>query len=147
MLNSSIVISPLVLFCFQGRLIKQFGELITFFLPIQEPPRSGTFCDFTENSLHRPPGTATNLFHNAFETIIRPQSAPVFIREVHIRQCFYTGFYKTCDPFQLHGSELFSNQYGFLSSGLFIILGMNCFQDGDNLPDMFPRTYMVKAFR
>ena len=31
MLNSSIVISPLVLFCFQGRLIKQFGELITFF--------------------------------------------------------------------------------------------------------------------
>ena len=31
MQNSSIVISPLVLFCFQGRLIKQFGELITFF--------------------------------------------------------------------------------------------------------------------
>ena len=31
MLNSSIVISPLVLFCFQGRLIKQVGELITFF--------------------------------------------------------------------------------------------------------------------
>ena len=53
MLNSSIVISPLVLFCFQGRLIKQFGELITFFLPFQEPPRSGTLCDFTENSLHR----------------------------------------------------------------------------------------------
>ena len=53
MLNSSIVISPLVLFCFQGRLIKQFGELITFFLPIQEPPRSGPLCDFTENSLHR----------------------------------------------------------------------------------------------
>lgn len=25
------MISPLVLFCFQGRLIKQFGELITFF--------------------------------------------------------------------------------------------------------------------
>ena len=47
------MISPLVLFCFQGRLIKQFGELITFFLPIQEPPRSGTLCDFTENSLHR----------------------------------------------------------------------------------------------
>ena len=47
------MISPLVLFCFQGRLIKQFGELITFFLPIQEPPRSGTLCDFTENALHR----------------------------------------------------------------------------------------------
>ena len=54
MLNSSIVISPLVLFCFQGRLIKQFGELITFFLPIQVPPRTGSLCDFTENSLHRP---------------------------------------------------------------------------------------------
>ena len=55
MLNSSIVISPLVLFCFQGRLIKQFGELITFFLPIQVPPRTGSLCDFTENSLHRLP--------------------------------------------------------------------------------------------
>ena len=44
-------------------------------------------------------GAATNLFHDTFETVICPQSAPVFIREIHIGQRFlHAGFYKTCDP-------------------------------------------------
>ena len=30
------------------------------------------------------PGSAANLFHDAFETVICPQSAPVFIREIHM---------------------------------------------------------------
>ena len=51
------------------------------------------------------PGTAANLFHDAFETVICSQPAPVLIREIHIGQCLlHAGFYKTCDPLQLHGS-------------------------------------------
>ena len=51
MLNSSIVISPLVLF--SGKVNKAVRRTYHIFLSIQEPPRSGTLCDFTENSLHR----------------------------------------------------------------------------------------------
>ena len=51
------------------------------------------------------PSSATNLFHNAFETVIRPQASPVLIRKVHIRQrLLHAVFYKTCDPFQFHGA-------------------------------------------
>ena len=51
MLNSSIVISPLVLF--SGKVNKAVRRTYHIFLPIQVPPRTGTLCDFTENSLHR----------------------------------------------------------------------------------------------
>ena len=51
MLNSSIVISPLVLF--SGKVNKAVRRTYHIFLPIQVPPRSGTLCDFSENSLHR----------------------------------------------------------------------------------------------
>ena len=61
------------------------------------------------------PGSAANLFHDAFKTVICPQPAPVFIREVHIRQrLLHAGFYKTYDPFQFHGSLVFGHQSGFL---------------------------------
>ena len=55
MLNSSIVISPLVLF--SGKVNKAVRRTYHIFLPIQVPPRTGSLCDFTENSLHRPAGT------------------------------------------------------------------------------------------
>ena len=42
------------------------------------------------------PSSTTNLFHDTFETVIGPQSAPVLIREIHIRQrLLHAGFYKT----------------------------------------------------
>ena len=38
---------------FSGKVNKAVRRTYHIFLPIQEPPRSGTLCDFTENSLHR----------------------------------------------------------------------------------------------
>ena len=39
---------------FSGKVNKAVRRTYHIFLSIQEPPRSGTLCDFTENSLHRP---------------------------------------------------------------------------------------------
>ena len=78
MLNSSIVISPLVLFCFvlfSGKVNKAVRRTYHIFLPIQEPPRTGTLCDFTENSLHRPEMKTTlvkSTFLKAFESRNQP---------------------------------------------------------------------------
>ena len=47
------------------------------------------------------PGSAANLFHDAFEAVIYP----ILIRKVNIKQrLLHAGFYKTSNPFLLHGS-------------------------------------------
>ncbi len=87
-------------------------------------------------------GSTANLFHDPFKTVICPQTAPVFIWEVHICQRFlHTVFYKIYDPFQLHNLQFSDHKRHLLPSGFFIFLSMNCLKHCHDIMKMFPRTH------
>ena len=56
-------------------------------------------------------GSASNLFHDPFQGIVRTQTCPMLIREVHIRQGFFNGrFDEFCDLIQVYCPEFFRRQ-------------------------------------
>ena len=86
------------------------------------------------------PCPATDLLHDPFQPVIRPQSGPVFIREIHVGQRFLHAFlHKIRSLFQLHLAKLFHDQDRFRARGLFIFLRVDRLQHGGNFADMFPR--------
>ena len=87
-------------------------------------------------------GSAANLFHDPFQSIVRTQTCPMLIREVHIRQGLFDGrFDKFSNLIQVHFPEFFGDKFCFLSSSFLVFLCMNRFQDCCNTFHMFPWTH------
>ena len=80
--------------------------------------------------------------HASLQSIVRTQTCPMLIREVHIRQgLFDARFDKFSNLIQVHFPEFFGDKFCFLSSSFLVFLCMNRFQDCCNTFHMFPWTH------
>ena len=86
------------------------------------------------------PCPAANLLHDALQSVIGPQTGPVFIWKIHVGQGLLHAFlHKLRRLFQLHSAKLFHYQARFRARGLFIFLRVDRLQHGGYFTDMFPR--------
>ena len=86
-------------------------------------------------------GTASDFLHDAFKAVVRAQTRPMLTREAHVRQRFLDALlHELRHAVQLHISEFFGDQLGFLTCRILVFLSVDRFQHRRHKLDFALRT-------